>query len=84
MRIINNFLLLLILILPIAVLSEETNQSKSTYNLEGVLIEGRKSKVDSLIDLKEFNTDLDDVIFNRTNFDDYVEIDVKMRPQFAK
>ena len=54
------------------------------YNLEGVVIEGRKSKVDTLVDLKDFNIELEEVIFSRTNFDDFFEVDLKLRPTFAK
>lgn len=54
------------------------------YNLEGVVIEGRKSKVDTLVDLKDFNVEIEEVMFSRTNFDDYFEVDIKLRPYFAK
>ncbi len=63
---------------------QEKEESNGNYNLDGLVVEGRKSKVDALLDLKELTIDIDEVMFIKSNFDDYFAIEKNSRPFFAK
>lgn len=78
---------------PVAVKSQQvetTNKPENSKNgarsfeIEGDVIQGQRTRPDMFLDLKSLSVDLDEVIYTRSNFDDYYRAEKKMRPGFAK
>mgnify|MGYP000741741354 CR=1 FL=1 len=60
-----------------------TNPNRE-FNFEGDVIEAQKNKPILILDSQDVGLDIEDIIYNRTNFDEYFQIEKNNKPQFAK
>ncbi|MCK6597834.1 MAG: hypothetical protein L6Q37_05680 [Bdellovibrionaceae bacterium] len=67
--------------LPTEPANSNTNRE---FNFEGDVIEAQKNKPILILDSQDVGLDIEDIIYNRTNFDEYFQIEKNNKPQFAK
>ncbi len=63
---------------------EKTGSKSRSFEIEGDTIEASRTRPEVFFDVQSSPIDLDDVIYTRTNFDDYFKSDMQLRPGFAK
>lgn len=75
------FLLILLLLTMISVVVQA---KENVIDFEGEVIEGERKRPELFLQLTNTDMDLNDIVYIRENYNDYIEADKYMKPKYFR